>query len=73
MSAGARSQAVLGCGFTVASVCAADYNFDQPSAFDTAAIMKCLTELKVGWLLAALLPERVSSVTGAPIAVEPGL
>ncbi|KAI3433695.1 hypothetical protein D9Q98_003504 [Chlorella vulgaris] len=23
-----------------------NYNFDQPSAFDTAAIMKCLTELK---------------------------
>jgi hypothetical protein len=58
------------CGVSVS----ADYNFDQPSAFDTAAIMKCLTELKVDyWLLAALLPARVSSATGAPIAVEPGL
>ena len=26
----------------------ADYNFDSPSAFDKEAILKCLTELRVG-------------------------
>jgi hypothetical protein len=26
----------------------ADYNFDSPTAFDKAAILKCLTELRVG-------------------------
>jgi hypothetical protein len=29
-------------------LCAADYNFDHPDAFDHAGLLQCLKDLKVG-------------------------